>query len=189
VSDEPGLGPERALDPDLAELSMDVRATVATLSAELCAEHDIKPVPMLEWSKRMRRVLGRAYVHQHMIRLSVWLDERQVKDTLRHELAHIAAGMKRQAPHGERWQAWAVRLGVEPRATARAAPTNAPVRSSKRRYWGLVCHGCGLRLARTRVLPGLYHRTCGPRKGKLVKILRDEHDTVFEWIAAGRLAE
>lgn len=189
MSDEPGLGPERALNPDLAELSMDVRATVATLSGELCAEHNIKPVPTLEWSKRMRRVLGRAYVHQHMIRLSVWLDERQVKDTLRHELAHIAAGMKRQAPHGEHWQAWAVRLGVEPRATARAAPTNAPARSSKRRYWGLECHGCGLRLARTRVLPGLYHRTCGPWKGKLAKILRGEHDTVFEWIAAGRLAE
>ena len=165
------------------------REQMAALSLKLCEEHGISPAPQLEWSKRMRRVLGRAYVQQNMIRLSVWLDERQVEDTLRHELAHVGAGVKRQAPHGARWQEWAVRLGVEPRATARAAPANAPARKSKRRYWGLECPGCGLRLARIRVLPGLYHRPCGPRKGKLGKALHGERDDVFDWVASGPLSE
>ena len=174
---------------DAPELTAEVREALLAVLEGLCVEHGIAPTPRLEWSKRMRRVLGRAYVHQHLIRLSVWLDEGQAEDTLRHEVAHIAAGEKRQAPHGERWQAWARRLGVEPRATARAAPTNAPARSSKRRYWGLECAGCGLRLARTRVLAGLYHRTCGSKKGKLVRALRGERDEVYAWIAGGPLVE
>lgn len=181
MSEEPTAEP--------TELAAEVRGTLSAELAGLCTEHGIDPAPALEWTWRMRRVLGRAYVGEHMIRLSVWLDEDQASDTLRHELAHIAAGVGRQAPHGERWQAWARRLGVEPRATARAAPAHAPAGSSKRRYWGLECAGCGLRLARVRVLPGLYHRTCGPKKGRLARVLQGERDEVFTWIAQGHLAE
>lgn len=174
---------------DAPELTAEVREALSAVLEGLCTEYGIAPTPRLEWSKRMRRVLGRAYVHQHLIRLSAWLDQGQAEDTLRHELAHVAAGEQRQAPHGERWQAWALRLGVEPRATARAAPMNAPSRSGIQRYWGLECAGCGVRLARTRVLAGLYHRVCGSRKGKLVRVLRGERDKVLAWIAEGHLAE
>jgi predicted SprT family Zn-dependent metalloprotease len=166
----------------------DLRDSVGALLMSLCADHNIKPVPKLEWSTRMRRLLGRAYPAEHTIRLSTWLDNTQAHDTLRHELAHIAAGVQRKAPHGRKWQEWAVRLGVEPRATARAAPSNAPKRADNRRYWGLECADCGLRFARMRVVAGLYHRDCGPRRGKLKHVMRDQRTVVFDWMAAGPTA-
>ena len=133
----------------------------------------------------MRRLLGRAYPREQIIRLSIWLDETQAHDTLRHELAHIAAGVLRGAPHGIRWREWAVLLGVEPRATARAAPSNAPEHIDVRQYWGLECTGCGIRFARMKVLAGLYHRDCGPRQGKLERVVRDQRTVVLRWIASG----
>ena len=151
----------------------------------LCATHGIKPTPRLEWSTRMRRLLGRAYPGENTIRLSAWLDETQAQDTLRHEVAHIVAGVRRGAPHGRRWREWAVRLGVEPRATARAGPSNAPERTDNRRLWGLECMGCGLRFARMRVLAGLYHRDCGPSRGKLKRVIRDQQSAVLGWVASG----
>jgi predicted SprT family Zn-dependent metalloprotease len=165
-----------------AEATPPDRAVLESRLERLCEEHGIAPVPRLEWSKRMRRMLGRAYVDRGMIRLSAWLSETQAMDTLRHELAHIAVGKtRRHGPHGPAWQEWAVRLGVEPRASARAAPEDAPSRRKGRRYWGLECPGCGLRLARARVLPGLYHRDCGPRKGRLARVLRDSRARVLAW--------
>jgi predicted SprT family Zn-dependent metalloprotease len=159
-----------------------VRAEVAHLLETLCAEHKLSPVPTLEWSSRMRRLLGRAYLDRNLIRLSAWLDEQQAHDTLRHELAHIAAkGRSRSRPHGPRWREWAVRLGVEPRAIARAAPTLAPPPLSNRRYWGLACKGCETRFVRSRVQRGLYHTDCGPRKGKLVRVIRDSYEAVTAW--------
>ena len=168
-----------------APASSELRAAVASALNSLCATNRIKPTPRLEWSTRMRRQLGRAYPTENTIRLSAWLDDTQAHDTLRHELAHIAAGVQRGAPHGPRWREWAVRLGVEPRATARAAPTHAPARSDNRRFWGLECAGCGLRFARVRVLRGLYHRDCGPRRGKLQRVIRDQRPAVLEWISSG----
>jgi len=168
-----------------APASSELRAAVASALNSLCATNRIKPTPRLEWSTRMRRLLGRAYPTENTIRLSAWLDDTQAHDTLRHELAHIAAGVQRGAPHGPRWREWAVRLGVEPRATARAAPTHAPARSDNRRFWGLECAGCGLRFARVRVLRGLYHRDCGPRRGKLQRVIRDQRPAVLEWISSG----
>jgi predicted SprT family Zn-dependent metalloprotease len=169
--------------------SPELRAAVGALLVSLAAAHDIKPIPKLEWSTRMRRLLGRAYPTEHLIRLSAWLDDTQAHDTLRHELAHIAAGVQRGAPHGKRWQDWAVRLGVEPRATARAAPSNAPEHTDNRRFWGLECAACGLRFARMRIVNGLYHRDCGPRRGKLIRATRDHRPAIMEWIASGPLSK
>jgi len=172
------VSPRPLVPPD------EVRRAVAGLLTALCAEHGIFPQPSLEWSTRMRRVLGRAYVHQNFIRLSAWLDEQQANDTLRHELAHIAAGNgKRQPPHGLLWREWAVRLGTDPRATSHLAPVNAPERLDSRRYWGLECPGCGYRLARIRVLPGLYHRTCGSRKGTMQRVMRGSKEEAETWVA------
>ncbi|MEE8517489.1 MAG: SprT-like domain-containing protein [Dehalococcoidia bacterium] len=158
------------------------RQATKKLLVALCQEHGIAPVPALEWSKRMRHTLGRAFMRDGLIRLSAWLDEQQAENTLRHELAHIAVGAGRRIqPHGTHWRAWAERLGAEPRAAARRAPANAPPSSDSRLHWGLECPSCGIRLVRFRVLRGLYHRGCGPNKGKLVRALRGPHHQVLAW--------
>ena len=173
------------MSADAQATSGAIRHSTEALLQRLCTEHGIAPVPKLEWSVRMRRLLGRAYVDRGLVRLSAWLSGEQAAATLRHELAHIAVGRgRRQLPHGPRWREWAARLGVEPRATARAAPAGAPPRPDTRRYWGLECPGCGVRFARMRVLPGLYHKDCGPAKGALVQVLRDSRDQIAAWAAA-----
>ena len=155
---------------------------VAALLETLCAEHAIAPVPALEWSTRMRRLLGRAFVRENRIRLSAWLDERQAADTLRHELAHMAVGgSQRRRPHNTRWRTWAARLGAEARATARAEPTHAPPRSARRRHVGLECRNCGTRFVRVRVLRGLYCARCGPRKGTLARAAEGDRDAMLAW--------
>lgn len=156
---------------------------VRSLLASLCAKHGIAPVPALEWSTRLRRLLGRADERRNLIRLSAWLDEDQAADTLRHELAHIAIGRgsRRRRPHGAAWRQWAARLGAEPRATARREPANAPSRDPSRRHTGLECRGCGTRFVRLRVLRGLYCARCGPRKGTLVRAVQGDRDEVLTW--------
>ena len=155
----------------------------------LCVEHGIAPAPQLEWSIRMRRLLGRAYPTLGLIRLSAWLDEAQAHNTMRHELAHIAAGVKRQAPHGAQWREWAIKLGVEPRATSRLGPANAPARTDHRSYWGLECAACGTRFVRMRVLQGLYHRDCGPKRGGLKRVIRDQRAAVDAWVGSRESTE
>ena len=157
------------------------RASVERLLAVLCEEHGISPQPALEWSGRLRRVLGKAYYDRRLIRLSAWLDGEQAEATLRHELAHIAVG-RGPRPHGPRWQAWAVRLGADPRATSHTGPSLAPERRlDSRRCSGLECPGCGLRFVRFRVLRGLYCRACGPKRGMLRRAVHGPYAAVAEW--------
>ena len=158
------------------------RDAVDRLLAELTAARRIKP-PRVEWSTRMRSLLGRAFVRRNLIRLSAWLDHEQALETLRHELAHIAVGMAKERPHGPKWRAWAVRLGANPRATSHRPPEHAPDRTANRRYTGLECPGCGLRFVRARVLSGLYCRACGPRKGMLARRFSGPRAAVAEWAA------
>ena len=151
------------------------------LLAALCEEHGITPQPALEWSRRLRRVLGKAYYDRRLIRLSEWLDHQQAQATLRHELAHIAVGRGRR-PHGARWKAWAEKLGADPRATAHSGPALAPESAlNGRRCSGLECPGCGLRFVRFRVLPGLYCRACGPKHGMLSRAVRGSYSEVVAW--------
>ena len=156
------------------------RASVERLLAALCEEHGISPQPALEWSSRLRRVLGKAYYDRRLIRLSAWLDHEQAQGTLRHELAHVAVGRGRR-PHGARWKEWAVRLGADPRATSHTGPSLAPKPSPRRTASGLECSGCGLRLVRFRVLRGLYCRACGSKKGMLSRAVRGPYAAVVEW--------
>ncbi len=157
------------------------RASIRELLELLCFGHGIAPVPKIEWSKRMKRLLGRAYVDRHVIRLSAWLDSEQAEDTLRHELAHIATGGSGRKPHDSRWREWATRLGAVPRATSPCPPALAPEPRQKRRYTGLECPGCGKRFVRARVLRGLYCRSCGPNSGILVKAMHGDRAALNTW--------
>ena len=158
---------------------------IEQLLADLCREHGLA-APALEWSVRMRRMLGLTYYAPPVIRLSAWLEEGQARETLRHELAHIAVhasmrrGSKREPPHGAQWREWVRRLGAEPRALAKSPPAFAP-QSTSARATGLECAGCGARFVRRRVERGLYHTDCGPGKGALRTVLRDEAEAVRRW--------
>ncbi len=165
--------------------SAETRESVRLLLGQLAAKHRIAPAPRLEWSGRMRRLLGKAYVDRNLIRLSLWLDDEQAHETLRHELAHIAAGRVRQ-PHGDKWKRWAERLGANPRATSHRAPEFAPPPSGDRRAAGLECPGCGLRFVRLRAQRNLHCRTCGPKRGKIVLAVRGPLPAVRDWAQAGK---
>ena len=158
----------------------ETREAARLLLLELARKHRITPAPRLEWSGRMRRLLGRAYLDRNLIRLSIWLDGEQAMETLRHELAHIAAGRVRQ-PHGDKWKRWAERLGANPRATSHRAPEFAPPPSPDRRAVGLECPGCGLRIVRLRAQRNLYCRACGPKRGMLSPAARGPMALVREW--------
>ena len=159
-------------------------AAVAALLDRLCAEHGLA-VPRLEWSQRMRRSLGRAFSRPPTIRLSAWLDEEQASATLRHELAHVAVyaqakKRRKEAPHGPLWREWCERLGASAaRATSPHPPANAAPRSAV--ATGLVCDACGQRFVRRRVIRGLYHGDCGPRRGRLCRVLRGDYAEVTRW--------
>lgn len=163
---------------------------IITLLEVLCNEHNL-PIPRVEWSPRMRRMLGRAVATPPTIRLSAWLSETQAADTLRHELAHFAAGMHRfgrrdEGPHGQTWRNWAARLGARPSAYAPTPPANVPASSIEDYVWGLECPSCGVRFIRRRVLGGIYHKDCGPAPGKLRRAFRDSTDRVAEWVRSGQ---
>ena len=177
----PSKAPRKTPKGGLSAVEAATRESVDRLLIDLSEEHRIAPAPRLEWSTRMRSLLGRAYVDRRLIRLSAWLDHDQAHETLRHELAHIAVGPARRSPHGARWREWAVRLGANPRATSERAPKHAPDRLANRRYTGLECPGCKTRFVRARVLAGLYCRACGHRKGMLVKQVTGDRTTVSEW--------
>ena len=163
----------------------DIREAARLLLLQLAAKHRIAPPPRLEWSGRMRRLLGRAYLDRNLIRLSIWLDAEQAMETLRHELAHIAAGRVRQ-PHGDKWKRWAERLGADPRATSHRAPEFAPPPSPDRRAVGLECPGCGLRIVRLRAQRNLYCRACGAKRGRLFLAMRGPMASIREWAAERR---
>lgn len=172
--------------PDAPRVTSDAtRESVRLLLRELAEKHRIAPAPRLEWSGRMRRLLGKAYVDRNLIRLSLWLDDEQAHETLRHELAHIAAGRVRQ-PHGDKWKQWAERLGANPRATSHRAPEFAPQPSGDRRAAGLECPGCGLRFVRLRAQRNLYCRKCGLKRGKIFLAVRGPLPAVREWAQAGK---
>lgn len=155
-----------------------------TLLVKLCEEHHISPVPQLIWSKRMKKTLGLAYIGKNSIKLSSWLNEEQAHSTLRHELAHIATGsIRNHRPHGAMWKQWAAALGAPPTRSTAHGPANVPHENISPKAWGLECPKCGLRVARIRVRKGLYHRSCGPKAGRLIQTVKDSQDRVNIWVA------
>ncbi len=180
-ADAPPDAPPRAAPKPPSVPPQATREAVDRLLDALTRSERIVPPPRVEWTTRMRRLLGKAFLDRNLIRLSAWLDHEQALETLRHELAHIAVGRSTERPHGAKWRAWALRLGANPRATSHRPPEHAPDRTANRRYTGLECPGCGLRFVRARVLSGLYCRACGPRKGMLARKLSGPQAAVSAW--------
>lgn len=70
---------------------------------------------------RARRCYGQAHRDGRMVLSTVFLGTtalEDLEDTVRHELAHLIAGI--EARHGPRWRAVAKRLGAVPRASGRS---------------------------------------------------------------------
>ena len=70
---------------------------------------------------RARRILGQAHSDGQVMLSTVFLGtlaHDDLRDTIRHELAHLIVGIR--ARHGPRWREVAAALGAEPRAGAGA---------------------------------------------------------------------
>lgn len=91
------------------------------------------------WNNR-KRALGVCKSRSKSIELSRPLvlvnDEKVIRNTILHEIAHAIAGY--DAGHGPMWKLVAIRVGAEPvscAATANRVLPNAP--------WQAICTGCG----------------------------------------------
>ena len=70
---------------------------------------------------RAKRILGQAHSDGRIKLSRVFIGTHameDLQDTIRHELAHLIAGLRAQ--HGPRWKAVAAELGATPRAAGRA---------------------------------------------------------------------
>ena len=93
-----------------------VRASWAKLRA---VDARVGACPRVEWSKRMTRCAGMAYIEEGFIRLSapIWFKypEGVILEIIPHELAHVAAWRAFNEPgHGNAWKECMRALGLEP---------------------------------------------------------------------------
>jgi predicted SprT family Zn-dependent metalloprotease len=127
------------------------------LARELMDQHGLKAWTF-EFDDAVRRA-GMCSYAKRRISLSAPLtrihDEREVRDTILHEVAHALAGSK--AKHGPVWREVAVRIGCSGR---RCVDPSAPSIDGP---WVGSCPG-GHRTTRFRRPPGIMScRSCGPR--------------------------
>jgi predicted SprT family Zn-dependent metalloprotease len=127
------------------------------LARELMDQHGLKAWTF-EFDDAVRRA-GMCNYTKSRISLSAPLtrihDEREVRDTILHEVAHALAGSK--AKHGPAWRAVAVRIGCSGR---RCVDPSAPSIDGP---WVGACP-VGHRMTRFRRPPGIMScRSCGPR--------------------------
>lgn len=85
-----------------------------------------------------------------VIRISRYLvDEEQVRDTARHELAHLAAhALNGHVGHGPHWQTWARYLGCVPLPCTPVGVDPEVVR--RRERYVVMCRRCGWTTTRQR---------------------------------------
>ena len=101
----------------------------AALLKQLIAEHGCKKRVDLEVSPALKRTLGQAVYtrrnRRYRIRLSAYLTPEEMDDTLRHEFAHVMAGLNKA--HGEVWKHWAWVAGARPERCAPQYPALVPL--------------------------------------------------------------
>ncbi|MCL2639231.1 MAG: SprT-like domain-containing protein [Phycisphaerales bacterium] len=134
------------------------------MGRELIAGHGLR-----EWRfgwNRRKRALGLCRYREKRIELSLYFvrdnDERMVRETILHEVAHALAGEK--AGHGVKWRAMCAKVGCK----AERCDKGAAVMPYGR--WRGRCVGCGKEYWRhRRPMRGAKYwcRTCGSEKGKV----------------------
>ena len=100
----------------------------STLLNQLKSEHRCRRRIELEITPSLKRTLGQAKrtgSRAYLIRLSSYLSYDEMQDTLRHEFAHVMAGL-RQA-HGAKWKDWAMDVGAVPKPCAPQYPALTPL--------------------------------------------------------------
>ena len=143
------------------------------LYAEWTALQNEYPTALQDWTLRINRramtKLGACkYMTQeieisiHLLKNGTWA---MVRDTLRHEVAHVLAGSHRG--HGPVWKVWAKKLGARPERTARGEKAKA----MPEHKWGIYCQECREVVARRhRRRMKLHRKQCGKCGGSLAWI-------------------
>jgi hypothetical protein len=93
--------------------------------------------------------LKRVTLSRHFVAMNPWS---RVRQTVLHEAAHVFAGPGQG--HNRLWQAYAIQLGIPPRACNEAAMPEP--------RWAVICPKCGVITRRhRRPSSTAMHRTCG----------------------------
>ena len=100
----------------------------SALLKQLKSEHRCRRRIELEITSSLKRTLGqtkRTGLRAYLIRLSSYLSYDEMQDTMRHEFAHVMAGLRNA--HGEKWKDWAVDVGAVPEPCAPQYPALTPL--------------------------------------------------------------
>ena len=96
---------------------------------QLVSDHGCKKRIDLEVTPSLKRTLGQTQQkrgsRRFLIRLSAYLSYDEMQDTLRHEFAHVMAGLRKG--HGESWKEWARAVRATPERCAPAYPALVPL--------------------------------------------------------------
>ena len=113
----------------------------------------------------MQILLSRTYVIHN--------DEYEVKDTIRHKIAHALAGVG--VGHKRLWKLWAMKVGCNNRAAARGGNINMP-----KGKWTITCQVCGSSSERHRYgrviatnAKGYHCRLCGRKSVDKLVVTRN----------------
>lgn len=110
---------------------------------------------------------GRAVVWLNPVTLTAdFMSEPKVRDTIRHEIAHVFAGRGNLA-HDKEWREWARHCGATPRARSKTKPwSEVNIRDYK---WVYRCSECGAgyklsnRLSPQQRAMSHHHKPCSPQ--------------------------
>ncbi len=139
----------------------------AKLAIELMELHGLRPAWNFVWDQAKRRAGCCRYRSKEIGLTLVYVKlnpEREVRDTILHEIAHALVGPGHS--HGPVWKAMCIRVGARP---IRCYSTEVVMPKGKYRA---TCGGCEkpfYKHTQPRLKPGRYHYClgCGPEKGKL----------------------
>jgi len=142
----------------------DHRTLALALTRSLLAQESLNGWTVVV-NARMTSRFGLCKYHTKEIHLAAWLVDDapwfEIEDTIRHELAHAAVGMRHG--HDEAWKRAAHRLGARPERCGSGSVWNEHAPAARRpAKWLVICDACRVRFQRQRRPRGrLTHAQCG----------------------------